>query len=530
MGFDWNESRYHNTSANTIPTPDGVGFSDGLKIFDACNASAYQNKRDAAQAMLQTTSSGADNLLTSALHTTQSDTSGCNAGEAAVYLEDLHVRQSGHPFGIVVVSFDSTPGDASPTNGSNRNVLYAANTQELVGVSIAQNQYNTAQLKIPGAPLLYLILANTTGSESGTSQVANLIASLAQSTNYQQFGLLVNNPHPLLAVLGLGPDNFIQSSLPAMCRTGIPVIAPTMTDPFLFDQLAQTSLYNHCASGFGLARLAADSKQQSALSASYAYTKLKAKHAAVIYNPDTSSSSTTAQGFIDNFNKNPDAHIVARETTITSNIVGESSNQSQIVSESVAAALNDALQAKPRPEVVFAAVQTSDAYTLAQTIARLPQNQQPALIIGGEPIKPGALQTLAQWAHQNQLTQPHVYVSVATATQSKVTENWQKQFYASFCTSFASSGSSCSSAGALDQGALLFADGLESIIKGIGPVTDATHLSTRAQLIQKIKNVQFTGVSNAISFRSTTNLLLTNQKATPVLLSIQDDGSMQIVK
>jgi len=529
VGSNWNESHYHMPVA-TKPTPDGAGLSDGLKIFDACNTQAYQNKRDAAQEMHQATSTKADGLLTSALHATQSNESGCNGGEVAVYQEDLHVRQSGRPFGMVVVSFDSAAGDANSANDSDRHFLYAAHTQELVGVSIAQNQYNAAQMKIPGAPLLYLILANTTGLESGASQVANMIASLDQSADYQKLGLLVNQTHPLLAVLGLGPDNLLQSSLPTMCSLGIPVVAPTVADPVIFDRLTETSLYNQCAPGFGFARVAADDRQQSTLGANYAYTKLKAKSAAVIYNPNDLSSSTASQGFIDNFSKRPNAHVVARETTITSDGTGGGNDQAQRVREAVSAALDDALKAKPRPDVVFAAVQTSDAYTLAQAIAHLPQNQQPTLIISGASIQPKALQNLAQWAHQNQLAQPHIYVSVAAATQSKVTEEWQKQFYARFCTSFAPSGSSCSSAGALDQGALLFADGLESIIQGIGPVTDATRLPTREELIQKIKDVHFTGVSSSIAFHSTKNSLLTNQKAAPVLLNIQDDGSIQIVQ
>jgi hypothetical protein len=530
VGFNWDESHYHAAYANAMPIPDGVGLSDGLKIFDACNTSAFQDKRSAAQDMLQTPSSKADGLLTSALHIAQNDTSGCNGGEAAVYLEDLHVRQSGHPFSMVVVSFDSTPGNTNPINGSDRHFLYAANTQELVGVAIAQKQYNTAQLKVPGAPLLYLVLANTTGLESGAGQVATMIASLAQSTDYQPLGLLVNHTHPLLAVLGLGPDNQLQGSLPTMCRTGVPVIAPTTLDPAIFDQIVEASLYNHCATGFSFARLAADDRQQSVLAANYAYAKLKAKYGAVIYNPNNLSASIAVQGFIDNFSKNPDTHIVARETTITSDAASESADQSQRIHENLSTALNDALQAKPRPDVIFASVQTNDAYTLAQAIARLPQNQQPTLIVSGESIQLKTLQALSQWARQNQFAQPHIYVSVATATQSKLTEEWQKQFYASFCTSFAPTGSSCSSVGALDQGALLFADGLESVTNSIGPVTDITHLPTREQLVKKIKDVHFTGVSNTIAFHSTVNSLLTNQKAAPVLLNIQDDGSIQIVK
>ena len=530
LGFNWNESRYHTTHVNTRSTPDGVGFSDGLKVFDACNASAYQDKRDAALAMSQPTSPKADGLLTSALRATQSDGNGCNAGEAAIYQENLHVRQSQHPFGVVVVSFDSAAGDANPTGGSDRHFLYAAGTQELVGASIVQKQYNAAQMKRSGAPLLYLVLANTTGTEPGTVQIASMIASLSHTNNYTQFGLLIDKTHPLLAALGLGSDSLIQSTLPTMCRAGVPIIAPTVSNPFLSDQVEQTSLYSHCAPGFGFVRLATDDRQQTGLASYFAYTKLNAKNAAVIYNPTNSSSSTVAQTFTDNFNRNDGAHIVALETTTTSDLADGSDAEAQTVHENIQAALNDALQARPRPDVIFAALGTNDAYTLAQAVARLPQNKQPVLIMGGESIQPAALQELAQWAHQNQLTQPHIYVPTAAAVQPKVTEAWQKQFYASFCTSFAPSGSSCSSASALDQEALLFADGLQSIAKGIGPVTNNTSLPTRGQLVQKIENIQFAGVSSPISLRGISPLLITNQKAAPVLLNVRDDGNIQIVE
>ena len=527
LGFNWNESRHHTTHVSVRPTPDGVGLSDGLKVFDACNASAYQDKRNAALEMSQPASSKTDGLLTSALRTTQNDGNGCNAGEAAVYQENLHVRQSQHPFSVIVVSFDSVAGDANPA--SDRRVLYAAGTQELVGVSIVQKQYNAAQMKIPDAPLLYLVLANTTGVESGAVQVANMIASLAHSENYQQFGLLIDKTHPLLGVLGLGSNSLIQSSLPAMCRAGVPVIAPTVSDPFLSDEIEQTSLYSHCAPGFGFVRLATDNRQQTGLASYFTYTKLKAKNAAVLYNPDNSSSTLAARTFIDNFNKNVDTHIVALETTATSEPADVNSEQAQIAQENILASLNDALQAKPRPDMIFAALQTGDAYAVAQALARLPQSQQPILVIGGESIQPEALQGLAQWAHQNQLTQPHIYIPAAAAVQPKVTEGWQKQFYASFCTSFAPSGSSCSSAGALDQEALLFADGLQSIVKGLGPVTTAASLPKREQLVQNIKTLQFAGLSSPISFRGISPLLITNQKAAPTLLNIQDDGNIQIV-
>jgi len=162
----------HQPPTHLLPTPDGIGLSDGLKIFDACNAIGYQDKRDAAQAMQNADFSRADSLLTSAVSAIQADTTGCNGAEAVIYHEDLQVRLAKRPFESVVVSFDSGPGDANPQGGTDRHTLYAALTQELIGAYISQQLYNKVQMQTPSAPLLYLVLANTTGVESGALQIA----------------------------------------------------------------------------------------------------------------------------------------------------------------------------------------------------------------------------------------------------------------------------------------------------------------------------------------------------------------------
>ena len=85
----------------------------------------------------------ADNLLTSAISATQTDTTGCNGAEAAIYHEDLQVRLARRPFESVVVSFDSGPGDANPQGGTDRHTLYAALTQELIGAYILVSSCTT---------------------------------------------------------------------------------------------------------------------------------------------------------------------------------------------------------------------------------------------------------------------------------------------------------------------------------------------------------------------------------------------------
>lgn len=530
LAIRWDDARYYHPPViqHTLPTPDGIGISDGLHIYDACNANSYQEKRAAAQAMQQnSTSSNAEKLLTQAITAVSTDTTGCNGAEAAIYHEDLQVRQAGRPFGILVVSFDSGPGNADPSAGTDRPMLYASYTQELVGSYIAQNQYNSTQMKTPGAPLLYLVLANTAGQEQGALQIANTIASLVSTTDLKQMGLLIQGQRPLLGVLGLAPSSLLRIALPVLCHAGVPVISPTATGQFIIDQLRDTSMYRHCAPGFAFVRFSADDFAQSNTAANYAYNKLGARNAAVFYDPSNPSSQSSAQSFLVNFGQRPGARIVAQETAVSNGLL-DNSGRPQAASSVLLAGLNDALQTKPQPDLIFAPMLTNDVIILAQAIAQLPAKQQPTLLIGGEFVHPAALQQLVQWARQQQLTLPHIYVAVTSAARPPVSD-WQKQFYASFCQSFATPGTFCSGATALDQGALLFADGVELVGQALNATPQTSSLPSTAQLIQQISQVTFTGVSGQINLRLWDDVLLTSRSTQPVILSVQGDGSLTIV-
>ncbi len=527
--FQWEYARTHTIPAHLIPTPDGIGLSDGLKIYDACNAASYQDKRAAAEAMQRGDNGKASSLLAAAMKAPLSDTSGCNGAEAAIYRQDLLVRQSGRPYGIVVVSFDSGPGNADPQGGTDRHILYAAYTQELVGAYIGQQVYNASQMQIAGAPLLYLVLANTTGVEQGALQVADMVSQLVTNGNLQQFGLLAQGTHPILSVLGLGPSSLVQVVLPILCKAGIPTIVPTATGLFIINLLEQTSLYRHCAPGFAFVRFSPDDARQSQLAASYAYSNLHMRNAAVFYDPSNPSSSGSAQGFMSNFTAYHGTRIVAQETAVASGLV-DANGRPQAPREILLDALNDALQAKPRPDLIFAPLLTNDVITLAQAIAKLPQNQQPTLMIGGEFVQPAALQGLVVWARQQQLALPHIYVSLSSAARPPNNTPWQKEFYASFCTSFASPGSFCSGAAALDQGALFFGDGIEIIANAVGPIKNATQFPSTAQLVKNISAEKFDGVSCPIALRLNYNVIVTSTKALPVILGMQPDGSIQIMQ
>lgn len=534
LAIRWDDARYYRPPviSHNIPTPDGVGLSDGLHIYDACNAASYQDKRAAAQALQQNKPANADKLLTQATSAVSNDTTGCNGAEAAIYHEDLQVRQSGHPFGVLVVSFDSGPGVVTPTGGTDRHTLYAAYTQELVGAYIAQAQYNSTQINTTGAPLLYLVLANTTGAEQGALQIANTISSMASATNLSQFGLLATGQAPLLGVLGLAPSSLLQVALPVLCRAGVPVISPTATGRRIVDQLVNTSMYQHCAPGFAFVRFSADDAGQSHTAANYAYTKLGARNVAVYYDPSNPSSQDSAQSFISAFTVKKHTQIVAQETAVSNGLL-DSSGKPEASSAVLLAGLTDALQAKPRPDLIYAPMLTNDVITLAQAIAKLPTDQQPALMIGGEFVHPAALQGLTQWVRQQQLTLPHIYVSLSAAASPPISP-WQKEFYASFCQSFATPGSFCSGAAALDQGALLFADGVEMVALGITPPAtgasaSSSVLPTTAQLIKKLSQENFAGVSCQVIVHLWDNVLITSLSATPVILGVQADGSLQIV-
>ncbi len=534
LAIRWDDARYYRPPVvtHTIPTPDGVGLSDGLHIYDACNVASYQDKRAAAQALQQKNVARASTLLTQATSVVSTDTTGCNGAEAAIYGEDLQVRQSGHPFGVLVVSFDSGPGVVTPDGGTDRHILYAAYTQELIGAYIAQAQYNSTQMSTTGAPLIYLVLANTVGEEQGALQIANAISALATAQDLSLSGLRATGQAPVLGVLGLAPSSLLQVALPVLCRAGVPVISPTATGLFIVDQLKNTSMYQHCAPGFAFARFSADDAGQSHAAADYAYNTLGARNVAVFSDPSNPSSSDSAQNFLSIFTQKRHTRIVAQETAVSNGLL-DGNGKPGASSTVLLAGLADALQARPRPDLIYAPMLTNDVITLAQAIAKLPTAQQPALLIGGEFVHPAALQGLTQWARQQQLTLPHIYVALITAVRPPVSD-WQKQFYANFCNSFATPGNLCSATAALDQGALLFADGVEMVSLALAPATTSTattgsQLPTTAQLVKKLSQENFAGVSCQIKTVLLDNVLILSTGVSPVILGVQPDGSLQIV-
>ena len=141
---------------------------------------------------------------------------------------------------------------------------------------------------------------------------------------------------------------------------------------------------------------------------------------------------------------------------------------------------------------------------------------------------PSALQGLVQWTRQQQLSLPRIFVSTSSAARPP-TESWPKQFYASFCTSFASPGNYCSGAAALDQGALFFGDGIEIVAKAIGPIANKDNFPTEADLVQRISQEDFAGVSCPIALHIQNLVVVVSTKVLPVVLGIQGDGSLQIV-
>ncbi|HEY0752475.1 MAG TPA: hypothetical protein VGD98_00735 [Ktedonobacteraceae bacterium] len=532
LAIRWDDARYYRPPviSHTIPTPDGIGLSDGLHVYDACNAASYSAKRRAAQAFQQNNFTTANTWLTQGTNAVNTDTTGCNGAEAAIYREDLQVRQSGHPFGVLVVSFDSGPGVVTPDGGTDRHTLYAAYTQELIGAYIAQSQYNDAQMDQTDVPLIYLVLANTTGTEQGALQIATTLSQMASGTDFGQLGLLASGSAPLLGVLGLAPSSLLQIALPVLCRAGVPVISPTATGLFIVDQLKNTSMYQHCAPGFAFARFSADDAGQSHVAANYAYNKLHARNVAVFYDPSNPSSQGSAQSFISSFTGYRHTKIVAQETAASNGLL-DGEGKPQADSAVLLAGLNDALQSRTHPDLIYAPMLTNDVITLAEAIAKLPITQQPALLIGGEFVHPAALQGLTQWARQQQLTLPRLYVSLSAAVRSPVSD-WQKQFYANFCDSFAAPGNLCSATAALDQGALLFADGVEMVVQALTPAANGAVSSTlpsTAELVKKFSQENFAGVSCQISTVLVDNVLIISTGVSPVILGVQTDGSLQIV-
>lgn len=533
LGFFYNHWRTQlaNPANAALDVPDGIGLSDGLQVFDACNEAGYQAKREASHALQQASEiTKAQKAFTTALQSVQQDTTGCNNAEAAIYDENLHVRQSGRAFSTIVVSFDSGSGHITEDGEFDRQMLYAAYTQELIGVAIAQQQFNEEQLNTPETPLLYIVLANTTGTQSGAIQIAKSVAELAETGNYQRAGLVARGEHPILGVLGLGPAHLAQMVLPTLCQAGIPLIAPTATGRHLVDQLNATTLYNSCTPGFGLIRFSSDDITQSEVVADQIYSTLNKRNIAVFSNPEDISSENMARSVSDIFGDKDDAQVVAREVVISDPDQGApTENDEDPVKAAIQLALQDALQAEPRPEVIFATLPTYETRLLGEELARLPQEEQPQLIVAGEFIQAATLQKLIPWTREHQLTLPATYVIQSAVSQPPSSDNWQKQFYGKFCSNFTTPALPCSNTSGLDHRALLFADGIQVWLQAIGPLSDIEELPDRATLVEQMSTLEFTGVSGPITLERLNNAIV-NTAAQPVLLAVQQDGSIQVVK
>ena len=217
---------------------------------------------------------------------------------------------------------------------------------------------------------------------------------------------------------------------------------------------------------------------------------------------------------------------MAQETVVESNSL-DTNGRTQGAQDVLLAGLKDALSV--HPQLIYTSLLPNDTLLLAQAIARLPQNQQPILMVGGEYVTPSTLQGLVQWTRQQQLSLPRIFVSLSSAAHPP-TESWPKQFYGSFCTSFAAPGNYCSGAAALDQGALFFADGIEIVAKAVGPITSENSFPTTADMVKRISQENFTGVSCPIALHiQNLVVVVSSTKVSPVVLGIGGDGNLQIV-
>ena len=135
---------------------------------------------------------------------------------------------------------------------------------------------------------------------------------------------------------------------------GVPLIAPTATGLFIINLLLQTSLYRHCAPGFSFTRFSPDDASQSYLAAKYAYSNLGVRNAAIFYDPSNPSSSGSADSFSYNFSRFRGAQVVAREAAVASGLL-DANGRPQASPGDLLAGLQDALQASPRPEMIFRA-------------------------------------------------------------------------------------------------------------------------------------------------------------------------------
>jgi serine/threonine protein kinase/ABC-type branched-subunit amino acid transport system substrate-binding protein len=286
------------------PTGEYIGISNGNFAFDT-NRPDRDLKLQAAAKMKADDFDRAHYLWRQAI---AKDT---NDAEALIYLEDLRVRESGHPWLTIVIGTTLTGGGI------------ATGQANLRGVYVAQEEYNSKQ-KLPGGMQVFLLIANSGSDPTYATFVAKQIAQLSQTDK------------TIVGVMGWTLDAHLLDALPILASAHIPMVSNTGTD-----ELTGRSSYSF--------RVVASGARQGSLGAQALEKTLHAETVVLFSDPEDDQSRGIATGFTQTF-------------TGDGNIIVATEHFTAGKPQTIPTLLQDALS--KHPDAIYFAGRASDAATL----------------------------------------------------------------------------------------------------------------------------------------------------------------------
>ncbi len=322
-------------------TSDGeyIGLSDGTFAFDTNRADGAL-KLQAADALKNGKIANAISLWQSGIRQDSSD------AEPLIYLEDLRVLASGHPYITLVVGTFFDPADVSVGRG------------DLQGAYVVQKEYNDG-FKLPAGTQVRILVANTGNLATYAKPVAQQIVQAAQTDR------------TILGVMGWPYSSRTLNAINILAAAHIPMVSQTATSALL------TGISPY------FFRVAPPDTSQAAAGARYVEQTLHDKAVALFEDPTDSYSKSFGEAFKRQFTADGNSIVVTEPYTVDK-------------PETLASRLQDALT--HNPDSIYFSGYWPDVSVL---LSDLPTSGQFAnlLVMGGDGLY--VLGGYSQEAHAN---------------------------------------------------------------------------------------------------------------------------------
>lgn len=357
--------------ASTTSQPRGLSI-DGNRVFDL-NRPDADLKLQAANDITAGDTNSAKQALQHALLIDSSD------AEALIYLEDLNVLASQHPYVTLVVTTTVDQGNI----GGGRDILQ--------GAYLMQKEVNQNALLANGVQMRLLVAA--VGFDDASSQAVA-----------QQIVQQAKKDHTIVGVMGFPTSASTLVALPILTQAHIPIVSSVASS----DKLANQSPY--------FFRVIPSDAKQGIVGAHYAKQTLHARHVVVFEDPDDVYSSSLANAFSQNF--------VDGEHTVT--IINYTREQPETV-------LHGAQQIQNlHPDLIYFSGYVNDATVLLQNLPACGTTGNCLQVMGGDALYVQGDYSLAAYNNYSRL----IFTAFASPDAWRIQGLPEPAFFNEYATTF----------------------------------------------------------------------------------------------